>query len=125
MNCPAGKCECVHYKHANACKTNSDPMDVRDIEGFENCPWPSKIQAPKDPWQECEDQLYYERTNNGLMTKEGISRILKKYWPKDKPKGDRDKAWNFLYKSWNQHQGRVTIGREELEAALKAGGFIE
>lgn len=113
MRCPAGKCECVHYFHFGKdlpeCVGQKDRLPISD---YEQCPWPSKIQAPKkDPLEECAHGLY--RIIDEYSSELQIKEVLKKHWPK----GDIDKAWEYY--------SFGGTNKEKFENALRVGGFIQ
>ncbi len=115
--------KCVHYTvSTQICgETKESPF------AYETCPCPSKIQAPKkDHWEEIAeylDRLSYDyrgassQSLDGFLFSESAIKFIKKYWPKDKPKGDIDKAWFQLCKI-------IPMNQDRFKEALKAGGFI-
>ena len=126
MKCPAGKCECVYFsprlapEGSDFCHSEED--NHQSINHWKRCPVEPK--APKkDPISELTGKICSFFATSSPDDLSVVHRIVESGWPKDKPKGDIDKTWEFLYKNCDQLQGRVTIGREELEKAFEAAGL--
>jgi len=118
MKCPVGKCECVHYDNNN-CKALG-PWYALSSE-MEQCPWPSKIQAPeKYPFgefmEEAHKELYGENTKVHTFWNK-FRDLAGKYWPKQ---GDVDKAWSYY---WEHYSPGPKDSRKLFEKAIKEGGF--
>jgi len=95
--CPAGKCECVHFRASNSelglgfpacCAPAGANREVRlPVDWFEVCPYPSKMQAPKkDPIEELMKELldtlhdiYVDRLPIPI---DEVKKTIKKHWPK-------------------------------------------
>ena len=127
MECPAGKCECVHYRNSGVTETFGCLADSTEegwyfSKNFTQCPWPSKIQAPKkDPLEECADEI--DSTYLDVDFTEVID-ILKKHWTKP---GDVDEAWIKACEigdlETTERIDVTAISKIEFVRALKAGGF--
>ena len=138
MECPAGKCECVHYKFEDkwpitwACHAQGKGVKpwLFDEHFVKCCPCPEEIQAPKkDLLEEILKQLDIAAGGIGETKREGMERyrrVLKALWPK---KGDVDKAWKelTLHKSPSCIDGGgvefYACNKEQFVKALKEGAF--
>lgn len=110
--------ECIHYTHLNQMceQTKASPYD------YETCPVPEKIEASKkDPMEECVENIYC--AVNGGSTLDQIRGIVKTYWPKDKPKGDIDKAWSSFSSGMIVNSIGFVEEEKRFKKALKEAGF--
>jgi len=119
MNCPAGKCECVHYQIRVVNHCGISPTS--DLGKFERCPWDSKIETPKkDHADECVEEIL-ESTVLGIVNAgwdKTLLPIIKRHLVKSK--GDLGRAWmHFINNSGPRPSKSIFI------SSLKAGGFIE
>jgi len=119
MKCPAGKCECVHLREDTNIGPNCSIVGAWVSVDYEQCPCPSKIQAPKkDPLEECAKEIHkLANYPTGVIRK-----ILREH--NLTPKGDVDKAWEKVLEVGSSIlDGCTEIDKRDFISALKAGDF--